>query len=217
MSKPAAFFDLDRTLIDVNSAILWAQHERKHGHISVGQLVKASIWTALYHLSIVNVEKAMDQAIAHYRGADVDAIDARTRAWFDEDVQPRMRPGAEKALAFHRTAGHPLVLLTSSSSYEASAAAAAWQLDAWLANAFPAEDGHLQGTVSRPLCYGAGKVTHAQKWADDNDVDLKQSFFYTDSYSDLPMLDAVGEPRIVAPDPRLKRVAAARKWKVEVW
>ena len=88
--------------------------------------------------------------------------------------------------------------------YEAAAATEAFGLDDYLANRFPLDDqGRLLGTFERPMCYGKGKVDKAERWAADRDVDLDRCYFYSDSYSDAPMLARVGQPRVVAPDLRL--------------
>ena len=71
-------------------------------------------------------------------------------------------------------------------------------------------DGIFDGTHMRPACYGAGKVHWAEAFAREHGVDLASSFFYTDSYSDLPMLERVGVQRVVNPDTRLRRHAQAR-------
>ncbi len=215
---PAAFFDLDRTLIDVNSGLLWAQHERKQGNLSLMQMARASFWTAMYHLSLIDMESAFNEAVSHYRGQPRARLDRRTRQWFVEEVAHRLRPGAADAIAEHRQQGHPLVILTNSSCFEASIAAETWGFDHWLANDFPTDDdGLLLGTFATPMCYAQGKVHHALRWAAEHDVDLTESYFYTDSYSDLPMLEVVGEPRIVSPDPRLRREAQRRDWPILNW
>ena len=78
-------------------------------------------------------------------------------------------------------------------------------------------DGRLTGRHIAPACAGAGKVVYAERYAAEHGVDLGRSYFYTDSYSDLPMLERVGCPRVVNPDPRLRRRARARGWEIERW
>ncbi|MBW2222942.1 MAG: haloacid dehalogenase-like hydrolase [Deltaproteobacteria bacterium] len=128
------------------------------------------------------------------------ALDTRTAAFFDLD----------------RT-----LLDMNSSTLWAKAARAArdtWRLDDFLSNDFPADDqGNLIGTFARPLCYGRGKVERAQTWATERDIDLAECYFYTDSYTDAPMLRAVGHPRVVRPDPRLSRAARQGSWPVLQW
>jgi HAD superfamily hydrolase (TIGR01490 family) len=213
-----AFFDLDKTLIECNSALMWARHERARGAISAWQMARAVIWHGLYVLSVVDIEKAFEEALRHYKGRPAAELERHTQEWFREQVQPLLRRQAEAAIAEHREAGHRLVLLTSSSGYEAAEAARAWGFEAWLANEFPAdEQGNLLGTVTNPLCYGPGKVVHAEAWAAEHGVDLDRSYFYSDSYTDVPMLQRVGEPRVVTPDPRLRRAARRFGWDVLDW
>jgi HAD superfamily hydrolase (TIGR01490 family) len=214
----AAFFDLDRTLIDVNSGTLYARHEYQSGRISTGQLVTSFLYMGLYYLSLVDIEAAYGKALEHYRGEPSDALLERTRIWFDKDVAHRLQPGAKAALEEHRQLGHPLVLLTSSSPYMAQTVTGTWGLDAWIANRFPTDErGLLLGQLEPPFCYGPGKVVRAERWAGEHGVDLGRSYFYTDSYSDLPMLERVGNPRVVQPDPRLRRLARQRGWPILDW
>ncbi|MFW7379069.1 MAG: HAD family hydrolase [Oligoflexus sp.] len=213
----AAFFDLDRTLIDVNSAILYAKFERRHGRISNWQLFITAFYTSLYHLNILDMERAYTKASMYYRGLPEDEISQRTQQFFAEQVAHRLQPGARKALDEHRLQGHRLVLLTSSSSYQSQAAVAAWGMDHWIANRFPTLDGCLDGTFHKPLCYGPGKVSLAEKWALEHEIDLSRSYFYSDSYSDLPMLQRVGFPKVVNPDPKLKSYSRRMNWQILNW
>jgi HAD superfamily hydrolase (TIGR01490 family) len=218
MSRVAAFFDLDRTLIDVNSAILWARAERRDGNLSLLQLVKVLYWAGLYHFSLVNAESTADMALAHYRNRSMLDLEHRTRNWFHREIRHRLRPGARRTLDWHQKAGHLLVLLTTSFHQAAREAAETWGFDAWIANR-PLEDGQgrMSGACEKPFCYGVGKVARAEKWAENHRVDLQESYFYSDSYTDLPMLERVGNPRVVAPDPRLLRLARSRGWPVLSW
>lgn len=218
MSSIAAFFDLDRTVIDVNSGMLWATHELKERNISPWQFSKAAVWAVLYHLSLIDIEKTVGEAVRHYRGHARDDLERRTREWFRRFVEPRLRPMALEVMERHRRKGHHLVLLTNSSCFEAAVAAETWAFDDWLANTFPVDDdGRLLGTFEKPMCYGAGKVIRAERWAEAHGVDLGQSSFYTDSLSDVPMLERVGEPIVVCPDPRLRRIARQRQWPILEW
>jgi HAD superfamily hydrolase (TIGR01490 family) len=216
--RAAAFFDLDRTLLDMNSSTLWAMHELRQRRISVKQFGRVMVWNALYHLSLIDIETAYGVALAHYRGRFYEDLQEEARAWFLKDVAHHLRPGAERALRDHRAQGHPLVLLTSASSFAARAALDTWGMDHFLSNDFPTDDGgRLDGTFVAPLCYGPGKVERASSWAADHGVDLSRSYFYSDSYSDAPMLRAVGYPRVISPDPRLSREARQRGWPVLQW
>ncbi|MEM7436244.1 MAG: HAD-IB family hydrolase [Myxococcota bacterium] len=216
--KAAAFFDLDRTLLGVNSGTLWAKHELLHGNISPRQFGRVAVWNVLYHLALIDIHTAFNQAVAHYRGRHYDELQRETKRWFLREVAHHLRPGANRALAEHRSQGHRLVLLTSASAFASRVAVETWGLDDFLSNDFPTDaDGKLDGTFRSPLCYGKGKVEHAREWSEAQGIDLANCYFYSDSLTDFPMLDAVGHPRVVAPDPRLKRAAKERNWPIIDW
>jgi len=217
-SRTAAFFDLDRTLLDMNSSTLWAKHELRGGSISLRQFGRVLVWNALYHLSLIDIETAFQEAVGHYRGRSYQELEAETRGWFARDVAHHLRPGADRALREHRERDHQLVLLTSASAFAARAARDTWKLDDFLSNDFPTDDeDKLVGTFARPLCYGPGKVERARAWASERGVELGDCYFYSDSYTDAPMLRAVGHPRVVSPDPRLSRAARQGGWPILQW
>jgi putative phosphoserine phosphatase/1-acylglycerol-3-phosphate O-acyltransferase len=106
------------------------------------------------------------------------------------------------------------VILTGATRYLAEPVAADLGIEHVLVTQLVVRDGRFTGEVIRPVCYGAGKTYWAERFAAGREIDLGRSYFYTDSITDLPVLERVGEPRIVNPDPRLGRVAARRGWPV---
>ena len=216
--REAAFFDLDRTLVAANTAWTYAKWERAHGRISRYQLARSAAWLALYHFGMIDMQGAYRAALAHYRGVPSSVIAERTRVWFDAEVRDAILPAACDAIRHHRGAGRPVVLLSNTSNYQADLATEAWGFDAWIANRFTVDaDGALDGDFEPPLAYGSGKVDRAEQWAARHGVDLGRSWFYSDSISDLPMLERVGRPVVVQPDPRLARIARQRGWPIEAW
>jgi HAD superfamily hydrolase (TIGR01490 family) len=117
-------------------------------------------------------------------------------------------------VAAHREAGHVLALLTSATRYLAEPLGADLGIEHHLVSQLVVRDGRFTGEVVQPVCYGRGKVYWAERFAAEHGVDLAASFFYTDSITDLPLLDRVGHPRVVHPDPRLRRLAQRRGWQV---
>jgi len=215
--RGAAFFDLDGTLLTVNSARLWLRRERSLGRLTIRQVAWAGVQLGLYRVGVIDMEAALRGALATLRDVEEERIRAETRAWWEEDVRPWVAPGARAVLDRHRRAGEPLVLLTSSSRYAAENARAEFGLDDVLFQVYEVVAGRFTGEPVRPICFGAGKVEAAKAWAARNGVDLAASSFYTDSYTDLPMLEQVGRPNAVLPDARLGRVARARGWPLLDW
>jgi len=213
-----AFFDLDRTLLPVNSAWLWMRYEVDHGHITWRQVAHASVWLSAYHLGVATMDKPLRQAIAAYAGSYATDLRDRTRDFYERRLAGGYRPGGLRSLAAHRAAGEPVVLLTTSSTYLSELVSADLGLDGILCNAFEEDrDGRLTGRAVEPLCYGQGKVAAAARYAASQGCGLVDCAFYSDSLSDLPMLEAVGRPVVVEPDPRLRRLANRRGWQAETW
>lgn len=117
----------------------------------------------------------------------------------------------------HRERGDRLVLLTSSSPYLSRHVQAELDLDDFICTRFEVINGVHTGKPERPMAFGPGKVTLARAMADREGVDLADCHFYSDSMSDLPMLEAVGHPVVVHPDHKLNRLAKRRGWLVQDW
>lgn len=212
-----AFFDLDLTLLDTNSATLWIKRERRLGHISTGFFLKSAWYVGLYQLGRAKMEEVLEKAMLTVEGVEEALIQERTQAFWEEEVKMRFRPGAFAALEEHRAKGDACVLLSSTSPYMSVPTVAHLGLDGYLCSHFEVKDGRFTGRPDGPLCYGAGKLVHAQRYVEERGVSLADCAFYTDSYSDLPAMVAMGRPVAVHPDPRLKRHAEKAGWEIADW
>ena len=216
--KAAAFFDLDLTLLTINSGHSWIARERRLGRLSLCNTLEAIVKFAAYRLSIIDMEDAMRKALALYIGEQEEDLNRWTREWYHSEVAHNIAPGAFPVLHLHRDAGHPLVLLTSSSAYLSAVVSEQLELDDFICSRYEVDgQGKFTGEPVFPLCYAQGKVTLAERWAAIAGVDLDRSYFYSDSYTDLPMLQRVGQPRVVNPDFRLRRRARKLGWSVLDW
>src|SRR5439155_12411347 len=165
-----------------------------------------------YKLGLLDVDRALAVTLAWVRGRDEAAMRADCEAWYARTVRGYIYPAMAATVDAHRRLGHLLVLITSATRYLAEPLGADLGIEHFLVTRLLVADGLFTGEVVRPVCYGKGKVHSAEQFARAHDVDLARSFFYTDSVTDLPLLERVGEPRIVNPDPRLARIAARRGW-----
>jgi len=217
MGRPAAFFDLDGTLVTINGGRSWIEREYRLGRLSRLHLAKGAWFLGLYYFGVVNIERALGAALGTVAGEPEESLRRETATWFAEDVVPYCAPGAWPFLEAHRALGHPLVLITSSSPYAAALAQEHFGLDAALSTEYLSEGGLMTGKFGHPACYGEGKIAHAERWAARHDIDVGASYFYTDSTTDLPLLERVAHPRIVAPDLRLSWQARRRGWSILDW
>ena len=213
-----AFFDLDRTLLSKNSGSLWVKQEFRAGRLSIRYAVKAAIWLTRYHMGQANIETALDQAVIQLKDQPEKNLETRSQQFYEEKVKHLYRPGALEAIEKHRSAGDTLVLLTTSSVYMSRSASDSLHFDDYLCNQFEVNtEGLFTGKLLRPVCYGEGKLKHAIRYLEGKKTTLKDCYFYTDSVSDLPVLEAVGNPRVVAPDRKLRIIARERDWPILEW
>lgn len=214
---PLAFFDLDRTLLSVNAGRLWVRAELRAGNLTRWQAARAAAWIFGYHLGYARMERILEEGVATLAGQEEDELRARTRLFYEREIAPTFRRRARAVVEAHRAAGHVLVLLSSTTPYLAEPVCEALGIEHVLCNRFEVVDGRFTGRPLPPLCFGPGKLVHAESLAGSLGERLTDATFYTDSASDLPVLERVGRPVAVHPDPRLSRIAQRRGWQIDDW
>jgi HAD superfamily hydrolase (TIGR01490 family) len=212
----AAFFDMDNTLLGVDTAMSWTKFLYRRGELPPAMLAKAVYWSTLYKLAVLDMESVFGKLCLDLRGdREVDMI-AKCAVWYRDDVEPFIAPAGRVAIEHHRQAGHVVVLATGSTIYAATPVAAGVGIEHVLSSRLEVADGAFTGKASA-LCFGRHKVTLAERWASEHGIDLTRSYFYSDSYNDLPMLARVGTAIAVNPDPRLRRHARRHGWPIQGW
>lgn len=212
----AAFIDMDRTLLSVDSAMSWTRFLYRRGELPAPVLAKAIYWSTLYKLAVLDLDSVFGKLCADLAGdAEADMV-ARCAVWFAQDVAPHIAPAGRVVIEHHRRLGHLVVLATGSTSYAAAPVARAVGIDHLLASRLEVEGGRFTGRPSA-LCFGRHKVALAERWAAEHGVELAASYFYSDSYNDLPLLRRVERPVAVNPDLRLLRHARRAGWAVQRW
>lgn len=213
MAQGAAFFDLDRTLLAGASGVVFSDAMQRAG-LSTGPFPGEKLMFGLFQ-RIGETLPAMAiarQGAAAAKGRSAAAV----RAAADAAVEPLLelvQPFAFTALAAHREAGRPIVLATTTPYDLVKPLADALGFDAAVATRYRIDgDGNYDGTLDGPFVWSAGKLAAIRVWAEEHDIDLEESWAYSDSFYDTPMLDAVGHPVVVNPDPRMVLMAAARRW-----
>jgi HAD superfamily hydrolase (TIGR01490 family) len=217
MAQVGAFFDVDRTLVACNTGRLFLRDLRRRGEISFLRALRAMGWMLKYHLSLIDLDAVAAILAEQMRGKSERDFADRCRTWVEDEVLPLLLPSALRKIERHREQGHLLAILSSSPTYVTRPIAETLGLDEVLSTQFEVEGGNFTGRLIGPACFGKGKVHWAEELVTRKPVDLGSSWFYTDSYSDLPMLERVGHGVVVNPDPRLRRTAKRRGWPVENW
>jgi len=216
MGRVAALFDMDKTLLDTSSGQLYVRYLYRHGQMGRGEIVAAAWWGVLSRLGVLDMTGLIPRLLALAAGDDEAAMRQLCDRWFAEDVIPHMTERGRQRVAEHQAQGRVLGIVSASTQYVVGPLAAHLGFPGqYVCTHLESEDGHLTGQVVPPVCYGPGKVVWAERFAAEQDVDLSSSYFYTDSITDLPLLERVGHPVAVNPDPRLRRLARKREWPIE--
>ena len=208
----AAFFDLDRTLLRRSSALALAGSFRERGLISRTQLVRAAAWQLLFALrgaSHEAVRRAAEEGLVVLRGHTPEEI----RELVAEAMEPVLRPlvYAEPLhlVEQHRAKGEPVYIVSATLQEIVDAIAADLGFDGALGTICEVKDGVYTGRALRAL-HAENKVAAVRELG----FDLADCTAYSDSHTDLPLLEAVGHPVAANPDRALRRVAAERGWPV---
>jgi HAD superfamily hydrolase (TIGR01490 family) len=155
--------------------------------------------------------------LADYRGRPEEWLRERCRQWFQTHVRIWVSSVGRARVLEHQAAGHAVAIATSAVRQAALPLAEELAIEHLVCSELEVESRALTGSFERPLCYGAGKLERARVLVQSLGSSLEQAVFYTDSITDLPLLEAVGQPVAVNPDPRLRRVARRRGWPIEDW
>src|SRR5258708_5983400 len=212
MSRIGAFFDVDRTLVACNTGRLFLRDLRRRGEISLFRALRAMGWRAECHSSLIDPEVIAAGMAEQMRGKSETELAERCRRWVEDEVLPLVVPGALRQIERHRSEGHVLAVLSSSPTYVTRPLAQVLGIEEVLSTTFEVEGDLFTGRLVGPACVGPGKIHWAEALGARRELDLAQSWFYTDSYTDLPMLERVGNRVVVNPDPRLRLAAKRRGW-----
>lgn len=216
MTTRAAIFDMDKTLLRVDTAMSWSQFLYARGEIGKRTMAKALYWATLYKLALLDMETVFTRLVADLRGDSEAEMIAKCAIWYQRHVAPEIAAAGRAAVARHRDAGEVVVLATGSTQYAARPVAAGVGITHVLSSQLEVANGTFTGKPAA-LCFGHHKVKLAEAWAAAHGVDLAASTFYSDSYNDLPMLERVGTAIAVNPDARLRSHAKKRGWRIEQW
>ena len=212
-SSGAAFFDLDRTLLAGASGEVFSAALRAAG--LGGRSIPGEAWVYRLFNAVGETLPSMAlarQAVLLAKGKPRSAVQEASAA-AAERLLELVQPLAAALFDEHRAAGRAVVMATTTPYDMVKPLADLLGLDDVIATKYRVgDDGRYDGTLSGPFVWSAGKLAAVRRWAEDHNVDLADSYAYSDSVYDTPLLAAVGYPFVVNPDSRLAVMAAARRW-----
>ncbi len=217
MANSAAFFDLDRTLMAGSSGQPYARAARRAGWLSRRQMAKWG-WDHLrFRLRGADDEattRVLAEAKELLRGVSEQEVKRMTPEVL-EAILPRVYPKMLEEVHSHQDAGRDTVIVSAAGAGIVEVLAYVLAMDAGIGTPYEVgPDGYFNGRLSGPFMYGEGKAVALREYAECHGVDLAESWAYSDSVSDLPMLRAVGNPVCVNPDDELAAIARTEGWRV---
>lgn len=213
----AAFFDLDKTIVARSSPLVLGRSFFKEGLISRSLLLKSLYAQLMFQLMGADEEKMerMRQEAARLTaGWEQDKVRSVVTEVLEEVMSPLIYAEALELMHDHRAAGRIICIVSSSPEEVVEPLAKMLAVDRFIATKPQIVDGKYTGELDF-YAYGPHKAEAIKSLASEIGIDLGSSFAYSDSVTDLPMLEVVGNPVVVNPDKQLRRLAAERDWQVE--
>jgi HAD superfamily hydrolase (TIGR01490 family) len=214
---PAVFFDLDRTLMEGSSAFQFGRAAYRAGLLTRRRLVADAIANMRFRLrgatdeATLALRDRISESLAGTRVKDLQRLGADVLAGILPRIYPQMLALAHE----HQDAGRGVYIVTAASQELAGLLATVLALDGAIGSSFSeVVDGVFTGRPTGLFIYGADKARAIEQLAEGQQIDLDASYAYSDSASDLPMLQLVGHPVAVNPDPELARVARQEGWQI---
>lgn len=216
-ARAAAFFDLDKTLMQGSSGFQFARAVREAGMMSRRQLIADAVANIRFRLHGASDEQSealrirIATSLEGVRVRDLERLGVRVM----QRILPRLYPQMLTIAYGHQDAGRPAYIVTAASQDMAQVLANVLSFDGALGSTLSeVQDGVYTGKPTGAFLYGAAKAVAIQQMAARDNLDLSACYAYSDSVSDAPMLRAVGHPVVVNPDSELEQLARAEGWEM---
>jgi putative phosphoserine phosphatase/1-acylglycerol-3-phosphate O-acyltransferase len=210
----AAFFDLDRTLIQSFSASEFLQARIFSGKMTRSEIVSQFSAVIVYAMGQGNFAGLAAIGAQGVKGIEEKVFIELGEETYYKHLADEIYPESRDLVNAHLSKGHTVAIISAATPYQVYPIARDLDIKHVLCTRLETENGKFTGRIIEPACWGIGKTHAALEIKEKFDIDLDQSYFYTDSISDSPLLEIVGNPRPTNPDTKLSALAFKRNWPV---
>ena len=217
MKKYVAFFDLDKTIIDVNSARLIALFAYQNKLLSKQDIISGLYFAALYKTRLISTKFLMEIMTKWLKNVNMEQL---TRLFEDlgvHIVENKIREQAKKKLDFHKQQGAKAVILSASVQDICEPVRQYLKMDDIICTVMEINNHRYTGNVAGNYCYAEEKLSRVIEYCTKHQLNIEDAWYYADSLSDISVLSAVGHPVCVSPDRKLKKYAQKNDWPIEIW
>jgi HAD superfamily hydrolase (TIGR01490 family) len=219
--RKLVLFDLDHTLLDGDSDVLWCEFLMDRGVLARAEFEPRNRqMEADYKAGTVSAQAFCEFYVSTLAGRTAEEWQPLREAFLHERIAPRLLAAGRDCIAAHRQAGDQVVLTTATNRFITELTAQALGIEHLIATECElGADGRFTGAVAGTLNMREGKVARLREWlaAQGRALECEDSVFYSDSINDLPLLVAVQRPMAIDPDARLASEAQMRNWPVLRW
>lgn len=212
-----ALFDFDGTIIAGFSAFAMLREKFQRRELGVEEIIETANVMAQYSAGTMGFSGLMLGAAKFMKGVTEESYREFGEELYQKHIAKKVYPESRALIEAHIAKGHTVAIISSATIYQIEPTARDLGIDHVLCSEYEIENGEFTGDIIRPLCFGQGKVIAAEKLAAQHDVDLAQSFFYSDSDDDLELLEHVGNPRPLNPNRKLTSIAKANDWPIQAF
>jgi len=211
------FFDLDRTVLGMNSGYALGKAANKARILKRADLIIALFMTVLYKLKLRSAEKMIIGMGSWLRGLTVETVSILAEKSVSEYLIKSVYQGFRDELLLHNSQNAHTAFLTSAISEICIPLSLKLGIRSIICTEMECKDGIYTGLPAGNYCYGIEKAKRMEEFCIKNGIDLISSYYYADSISDLPALEITGNPVCINPDSKLKRIALKRGWRIICW
>ncbi|EDY86203.1 HAD-superfamily subfamily IB hydrolase, TIGR01490 [gamma proteobacterium HTCC5015] len=210
-----AIFDLDNTLLHGDSDYSWGQFLCRKGVVDAEAHTRANqAYYEDYERGELDIEAFLQFALKPLADNTLADLNAWRDEFMREVIEPMVLPKGESLLQRHRDQGDTLMIITATNHFVTELIARRLGVDHLIATRPECVDGRFTGKVSGVPSFQGGKVERLQEWLQQHGASLEESYFYSDSQNDIPLLEKVDHPVAVDPSPALRQHAEAKGWTV---
>jgi HAD superfamily hydrolase (TIGR01490 family) len=212
---PLALFDLDNTLLAGDSDYLWGCFLAEKGLVDKDLYEQANQrFYEDYKNGNLDIHEFLAFALTPLTENNADDLRSMHKEFMEGYIKPIMNQAGKNKIEQHRSQGDHPVIITATNSFVTGPIALAFGINDLIATEPEMVNGSYTGKVAGIPCFKQGKIKKLNDWLKKSDMNLENSYFYSDSHNDLPLLEQVTFPVAVDPDDTLRKVAEERSWEI---
>ncbi len=213
---PLALFDLDNTLLAADSDYLWGVF------LVEKNLVDKQVYDAAnkrfydeYKQGTLDIHEFLRFSLQPLTQHSIETLEALHREFMQTHIQQVMTEAGRQHIQKHKDCGDTIIIITATNRFITQPIADAFAADVLIATEPEIINGEYTGNVAGTPCFQSGKITRLEQWLQKNNQTMDESWFYSDSHNDLPLLEKVTFPVAVDPDDSLRDTAMKRGWMIK--